>query len=176
MNRHGQPATVQGTSLARCYSSRPQTGLIEGAGCFQSNSGQSIYPSVLKTSAWTRPLLLLLVLQLCGCANIELTSADGPPVLLRNTQKREYRTNIGTVQTVVFPEGTYLPQFKTKNGTYYRAPRLIALQTFTGDVAVEGGVFIPFPDVADKRNAIWLTTSSHVLTRFAEPIIYDFGN
>ena len=86
---------------------------------------------------------------------------------------------------VVFPAGTYAPDFKTAEGIYYLAPTKLAAGGFGLSRPMRGGLFVPFPDRSNQHQASWFdqqessggliglaATSTTRLWRFTEPVSF----
>ena len=96
----------------------------------------------------------ILTLLVAGCSTtLQVIDTNIPPLVLDKAQQGHfYITDV-----VTFPAGTYIPDFKTKNGVFYRAPSKMVHSAIGGSVKVakRGGIFIPIPNDKDQRTGVW---------------------
>jgi hypothetical protein len=66
-------------------------------------------------------------------------------------------TSLYITDVVTFPAGTYMPDFKTKDGVFYRAPSKMVDAAMGGSIKVakRGGIFIPLPEDKDQSLGVW---------------------
>src|SRR2546422_3397338 len=69
-------------------------------------------------------LCFLSAVGLCGCKSVDVADANTPPIVLRETQSRTSRG----LNTISFPAGIYVADFKTKQGIYFRAPTKVIVR------------------------------------------------
>jgi hypothetical protein len=101
-----------------------------------------------------RLLFAQLLTLLAGCATtLQVIDTNVPRLVLDKAQQGHfYITDV-----VTFPAGTYTPDFKTKDGIFYRAPSKMVHAVMGGSIkaARRGGIFIPFPEDNDQRLGVW---------------------
>ena len=104
----------------------------------------------------TRLCLLFtsLLLLATGCATtLQVVDTNFPPLVLDKAQQGHfYMTDV-----VTFPAGTYTPDFKTKDGIYFRAPSKMIHSVMGGSMknARRGGIFVPTSEDKDRRLGVW---------------------
>jgi hypothetical protein len=59
------------------------------------------------------------------------------------------------LNTTTLPAGVYMPDFKTDEGIYYRAPSKIVTGGLGMKLLVRGGIFVPSPAEKDQRLGVW---------------------
>lgn len=111
----------------------------------------------MTTAMRTKTLRLLsasLLLFFTGCATtLQVVDTNIPSLVLDKEQQGHfYITDV-----VTFPAGTYTPDFKTKDGIFYRAPSKMVHSVIGGimKAAKRGGIFIPFNEDKDQRLGVW---------------------
>jgi hypothetical protein len=76
--------------------------------------------------------------------------------MLREVQLRTSRG----LNTISFPAGAYVADFKTKEGIYFRAPTKIVVRALGMNIIRRGGLFVPFSDdgehLIDNESAKWV--------------------
>jgi len=96
----------------------------------------------------------VVALFLAGCATtLQVIDTNVSPLVLQTAQQGHfYITDV-----VTFPPGTYAPDFKTRDGTFYRAPSKMVHAVMGGSIKVakRGGIFIPLPTDKDTRSGVW---------------------
>jgi hypothetical protein len=101
-----------------------------------------------------RYLAFALLIVAGGCANRPQVIESGvAPILLDKARVAQIDAN----ETVTFPAGMYLPDFKTDEGTYYRSPSklLHTAPNRSSNAPLPGGLFVPFPGKPDQRQGVW---------------------
>ena len=116
---------------------------------------------------------------LASCASAQVVPAGTSTITLNMPQRRP--AGLGFV---VFPAGTYTPDFQTADGIYYRAPTHLAGGGPGFSRPLRGGLFIPFANRPNQNQAAWFdeqenaslllaaTTSTTRLWRFSEPVAF----
>jgi hypothetical protein len=90
-----------------------------------------------------------------GCESVQPIAENTPSIVIKKPQHRP--TILGG--SVDFPVGVYAPDFKTVEGTYYKAPTMIIWNALGTHRPRRGGLFIPVPISPDQK-VIEVTTSS----------------
>lgn len=137
----------------------------------------------MKSPSSSLPLslgLLICAVLLSSCASVEVLEPNTPTITLKTVQRRP--AGLGFV---VFPTGTYAPDFRTVEGVYYLAPTKLVGGGLGMSRPMRGGLFLPFPDRPDQNHAAWFdqqessggllgaaVTSTTRLWRFSEPVAY----
>jgi hypothetical protein len=105
-------------------------------------------------SAVLKHLALAAFILAAACANRPQVIESGvAPISLEKMQVGRISTN----ESVIFPAGMYLPDFKTDEGTFYRSPSAL-LHTAPNrgtNAPLAGGLFLPFPGKPDQRQGAW---------------------
>jgi len=132
-----------------------------------------------------RVLFVPVLFALVACTNFQILDSTARPILLPASYER---TTIEEVR-VRFPQGSYVPDFKTKTGLYYRAPdKLAAIQN--GETrGRNGGLYVPSPNDPDQRQGVWFeeqepsggeikaaVAAPTKTYRFSEPISFQVQN
>ncbi len=108
----------------------------------------------MTTKTLQQLVVALLTLLIAGCATtLEVIDTNVPPIILDKSQQAHfYITDV-----VTFPAGTYTPDFKTKDGVFYRAPSKMIHSVMGGSMktAKRGGIFIPLPEDKDQSLGVW---------------------
>ncbi len=116
---------------------------------------------------------------LTSCASVQVVAPNTSTITLKAAQKRP--TGLGSV---VFPTGTYTPDFQTPEGVYYLAPTKLAAGGLGFSRPMRGGLFLPFPARQNQNQAAWFdeqenssilaaaATSTTRLWRFREPVSF----
>src|SRR5437867_2974448 len=86
-----------------------------------------------------------------GCKSVDVADPTTPPIVLKESQKRISRG----LTTISFPAGTYVADFQTKDGVYYRAPTKIITHAMGMNSVLRGGLFVPFGAEEFYKSGTW---------------------
>jgi len=83
---------------------------------------------------------------------VQVLDSTATPIILKQAEQRVSAEGF----QILFPAGMYVADFKTKTGTYYRAPDKLSLKTDAETRVAIGGVYVPTTADPDQRQGAWL--------------------
>jgi len=94
--------------------------------------------------------LIAAAASLTSCSSVQVVAPNTSTITITTPQRRP--AGLGFV---VFPAGTYRPDFQTSEGIYYLAPTKLAAGGLGFSRPMRGGLFLPFPDRPNQHQTAW---------------------